>query len=1444
MVRYNPNLYSYMKKKLLLWATFVITLPGLWAGPPSKISPEVALNQGNSNSFQEITKEISKLSRRLQYFDSQAYLARLLKSVETSGYFFSRRGKFFTTSALGLFGPELQLGLSRSVGDQQNTTKILLLGKGNEVVFQLDASGRVRANGFEGDGSSLRNIPIRALKGLNSLAVGLDQVENIKQLPYSFLEDTLSAKDPKKVPSSQAVARYVREQVSNLEAGLNLAYEPRNSNIVEHVYAQKGNPHRVTKSDVGLTDVVNIDVLGSFEQRNGSKIATQKVMARDQKGLNLTDGRGKGIHIHDGGNIGVGTEHPTHKLELFGTGESISSAALGVIQGSGRGHSVMRLRNQAPGGRTFTIGLGGAEASSHPQALYISDDSASVSRMVLDKYGRVGIGTRDPQVLLDVGGTLNAHSVEVSGTLTAGTLSVVGGIRAANLGTIASQDAQEVHISGGSIRGIEDISISDGGTGASVAIDARKNLGLEIGKNVQKHHPLLEKLATKRAKTMSMLFDTGSSLATRTATEVRSYLGLESLAHQSASAVNIRGGKIQGTSLDGVLIGESFPAFATFTHVEVRNGILGQVQSPQQPMIQSVGTLKSLSVAGDVRLGGDRILIDTRKSKITLGSNRRKAEVEISGGVRADSLELKKKLVAQSVLIYGDLKARNIGSIASQDSRKVLIEGGKISGIQDILVTDGGTGASTPKDARKNLGLEIGKQVQPFHPTLSSLAALPPLQNQILVRDGSKVKPITSAKARKILKLKSMAFQDSSSVGIGGGILTGVKIDAARIGLKIPGPAKFTRIDSLGGLYGSLRTPYQKEITRVGTLDYLAIKGGFRVGPANLVVNSRSKRVGIGTTTPLGLLHVAGTLRVRQICDESGKKCIDVGKDLPVPGKHASGAFVGAKGATSGKDRNQATGERSAVVAGVGNLVSGLDGFLGAGYRNQVPGDGAGVVGGNANTASGIRSFIGGGNVNTASGELSAIAGGNLNTASGLKSYVGGGNVNVASGVNSTVGGGQSNKALGLNSTIAGGSLNLSRSKNSIVGGGSGNSASGEGSAVLGGFQNEARGDFSTIPGGQNLIIEGDGNFGFNGTKQKISIPRKVKSSALFLVKSFGIGIGEPTALLHVDDRPGNDRGYIRASNFNPIPAKFWPQFDQAPPYLLKNALWIGWDSRRKVWKYYREYEADRGISDPGNPTNWKINGSTVGYYDGNQDQLPPGTHLNNRYNPRMPAARCGQDDIQVRAGSTWVDKYPSAIIDVGFNYAGGEFKDDSPVMRSSGNNKVPPTWMAFSQRRRGSTGMTWFVAAQAAANAGKRLLSNSQWQTAAMGTIRSSGNQMVDGNDWKVISSQDFSRFGVVGMAGNLWEWVGEWGQFGRDMTISRGEGLDAWGSKYGSDFTYNINGKAFTNDRMSWVTGLPGAMHRGGYWAQGENAGIFALAADAAPSRWETTIGFRTGR
>jgi hypothetical protein len=113
------------------------------------------------------------------------------------------------------------------------------------------------------------------------------------------------------------------------------------------------------------------------------------------------------------------------------------------------------------------------------------------------------IGDVQGNVLGNLTGTVTGNATNVDGTVQldhggTGATDAAGARTALQLGTIATQNANNIAITGGSIAGITDLAVADGGTGASTQSGARANLGLSIGQDVQAYSDLLAAVTAMR----------------------------------------------------------------------------------------------------------------------------------------------------------------------------------------------------------------------------------------------------------------------------------------------------------------------------------------------------------------------------------------------------------------------------------------------------------------------------------------------------------------------------------------------------------------------------------------------------------------------------------------------------------------------------------------------------------------------------------------------------------------------------------------------------------------------------------------------------------------------------------------------------------------------------------------------------------------------------------
>lgn len=169
--------------------------------------------------------------------------------------------------------------------------------------------------------------------------------------------------------------------------------------------------------------------------------------------------------------------------------------------------------------------------------------------------------------------------------------------------------------------------------------------------------------------------------------------------------------------------------------------------------------------------------------------------LHVDGGVEATEKPVRTGSGAASALNLGTgsasvgnvrLSGNAIEPINPGDGLTATITGGSITGITDLTIADGGTGASDAATARTNLGVAIGTNVQAFDATLQSLSSLGTAADRYAYTTGvdtwaegtitaagrAILDDVDDAAQRATLGLGTMATQDASAVAITGGTMS------------------------------------------------------------------------------------------------------------------------------------------------------------------------------------------------------------------------------------------------------------------------------------------------------------------------------------------------------------------------------------------------------------------------------------------------------------------------------------------------------------------------------------------------------------------------------------------------------------------------------------------------------------------------------------------------
>ncbi len=255
----------------------------------------------------------------------------------------------------------------------------------------------------------------------------------------------------------------------------------------------------------------------------------------------------------------------------------------------------------------------------------------------------------------------------------------------------------------------------------------------------------------------------------------------------------------------------------------------------------------------------------------------------------------------------------------------------------------------------------------------------------------------------------------SERVNRPGTVAPAIKVDTSGkidLGVAAELPDGIVKIDSAAGKVGIGKPPGTEKLEVLGKVkstdgkSAVTLDGGtgeiestgpsmrFRVGGQTSVTIDAAGKVGIGTTSPSALLHIAGT------AGEDGIMFPD--------GTLQTTAVTGGGGAAWSLTGNAGTSPGTNFVGTTDDVALELSVNGRRALRLEPDATSPNVIGGVT------------GNSATAGVRGATIGGGGENIASGAQSTVGGGGGNQASGLRATIPGGASNTAAGDNSFAAG----------------------------------------------------------------------------------------------------------------------------------------------------------------------------------------------------------------------------------------------------------------------------------------------------------------------------------------------------------------------------------------------------------------------------------------
>ncbi len=237
-----------------------------------------------------------------------------------------------------------------------------------------------------------------------------------------------------------------------------------------------------------------------------------------------------------------------------------------------------------------------------------------------------------------------------------------------------------------------DLAVADGGTGASDAATARTNLGLAIGTNVQAYDAELSAIAALTPTADNFIVGNGSTWILETPAQARTSLGATTLGANIYTVTNPSAVTFPRFNADNTISTLDAASFRTAIGAGTGGGTVTSV-SASSPVASTGGTAPTISLASNYG--------DTQNPYASKTANTILAAPNGIAGVPTF-----RAIVAADI---PTLNQNTTGTAAN------------VTGT--VAVANGGTGATSALNARTNLGLVIGTNVQAYSANLDSFAA-------------------------------------------------------------------------------------------------------------------------------------------------------------------------------------------------------------------------------------------------------------------------------------------------------------------------------------------------------------------------------------------------------------------------------------------------------------------------------------------------------------------------------------------------------------------------------------------------------------------------------------------------------------------------------------------------------------------------------------------------